>query len=77
MKNTEPVFDDNSHELMSPLSPNEENPVRLWAEIHKLRAEIQGPQGYRTWKDAAIAERHRRIQGEQGRGVQCPNCGYS
>lgn len=77
MKTTDSVSDNSPCDLMSPLSPDEENPVRLWAEIHKLRAEIQGPQGYRTWKDAAIAERHRRIQGEQGRGVQCPNCGYS
>lgn len=30
------------------------NPVRLWAEIHRLRAELQGPDGYATWKDAAI-----------------------
>lgn len=35
----------------------EDDPAELWAEIHKLRAEVQGPTGHATWKDAAVAER--------------------
>lgn len=34
-------------------------PAELWAEIHRLRAELQGPDGHATWKDAAVAERIR------------------
>lgn len=41
------------------ISDNEENPSLLWAEILKLRAEIAGPDGYATWKDAAVAEKLR------------------
>lgn len=39
------------------LDPNERDPNMLWAEIHRLRAEMEGPAGFATWKDAAIAER--------------------
>jgi hypothetical protein len=49
---------------MTPLSPTEEDPARLWAEIHALRAELQGPEGFATWKDAAVAERMRRVRAE-------------
>lgn len=42
------------------ISDKEENPVQLWAEIWRLRAEIAGPDGYATWKDAAVAERLRK-----------------
>jgi hypothetical protein len=31
--------------------------AEVWAEVYRLRAEVQGPDGYATWKDAAIAER--------------------
>ena len=35
------------------------------ALIHRLAAEIKGPDGYATWRDAAIAERVRRVSAEQ------------
>ena len=40
-----------------PLMENEEDPVRLWAEIWYLRAEVAGPAEFATWQDAAITER--------------------
>jgi hypothetical protein len=49
---------------MEPLNDNENNPVRLWAEIHKLRAEAKGPDGFETWRDAAIHERLRATKAE-------------
>ncbi len=36
-----------------------------WAEMHRLRAEVKGPDGYATWKDAAVAERVRRVKAER------------
>lgn len=50
---------------LGPLLDSEEDPARLWAEIHRLRADAQGPQGYRTWKEAATVERALRIKAEQ------------
>lgn len=47
------------------LDPDENDPIRLWAEIHRLRAEAQGPDGHTTWKDAAFAERLKRIKAEE------------
>lgn len=44
---------------MTPLTYNEEDPARLWAEIHKLREALKGPDGFDTWQDAAVAERLR------------------
>ena len=44
------------------LLDSEEDPARLWAEIHRLRAAVAGPQGYATWQDAATAERVRRVK---------------
>ncbi len=38
--------------------------VDLWAEIHRLRAEVAGPDGFATWKEAAVAERVRRVRAE-------------
>lgn len=47
---------------MEPLANTEEDPARLWAEIHRLRVAVQGPDGYATWQDAATAERVRRVR---------------
>lgn len=44
---------------------DETDPVILWAEIHKLREEIKGPDGYQTWKDAAVDERIKRVKAEK------------
>lgn len=41
------------------------DPGVLWAEIHSLRDELRGPPGYASWKDAAIAERCRRVAAEK------------
>ena len=51
-----------SHE---PLHENEEDPALLWAEIIRLRAAIAGPPGYKSWQDAAVAERVQRVKAEQ------------
>jgi hypothetical protein len=51
--------------VMAPLDDNENNPVRLWAEIHKLRAEAKGPDGFDTWRDAAIHQRVRASKAEE------------
>jgi hypothetical protein len=44
------------------LHPNESDAVVLWAEIHRLRAGLQGPSGFATWQDAATDERMRRVK---------------
>lgn len=47
------------------LTDNESDPTLLWAEIHRLRWEMQGPPGFATWKDAAVDERIRRVKAEK------------
>ena len=49
-------------EGLGPLVDGEEDPARLWAEIHRLRAAVQGPDGYASWQDAATAERVQRVK---------------
>jgi len=44
------------------LDDDEADPVRLWAEIHRLRAAVQGPDGHPSWQAAATAERMRRVR---------------
>lgn len=46
------------------LDANETDPATLWAEIWRLRHDAEGPAGYDTWKDAAVAERVRRVKAE-------------
>lgn len=53
---------------MDPLHPDEDNAVTLWAEIHRLRAALKGPDGYETWQEAATAERIRRVKAEKALG---------
>lgn len=48
--------------MLGPLLDSEEDPARLWAEIHMLRADVQGPDGFATWKEAAAAERSQRLK---------------
>lgn len=52
-------------EGLGPLVDSEEDPARLWAEIHTLRAAVAGPKGYATWQEAATAERMLRVCKEQ------------
>lgn len=49
-----------SNDGLCMLDDDEADPVRLWAEIHRLRAAVQGPDGFATWQEAATAERVRR-----------------
>lgn len=46
--------------------PTEQMDVEAWAELHQLRAERgPGDGSYATWKDAAVAERIRRVRAEK------------
>lgn len=47
------------------LHPNEEDAGLLWAEIIRLRAALEGPEGVSSWQEAATAERVRRVKAEQ------------
>lgn len=47
------------------LDADESDPVTLWAEIHRLRAAVQGPDGFETWQEAATAERVLRVAAEK------------
>lgn len=57
---TEAVFEFRPGRVM-----HEESAADLWAEIHRLRAAVKGPDGYDSWQDAAVAERIRRVKAEQ------------
>jgi hypothetical protein len=48
--------------------PEESPPHLLWAEIYRLRHMVTGPEGFKTWKDAAVDERQRRVRLEQDLG---------
>ncbi|MDU9355284.1 hypothetical protein PGS10_11590 [Klebsiella sp. 141153] len=37
----------------------------VYAELYRLREEVKGPDGFDTWKDAAIAERKARVEIEK------------
>lgn len=47
------------------LDPYEGDPTTLWAEIWRLRAEVAGPKGYESWRDAALDERLKRVDSEE------------
>lgn len=34
----------------------------VYAELYRLREDIKGPNGFETWKDAAVAEKRARIE---------------
>lgn len=57
------------------LDQDESDPGVLWAEIHRLRAALQGPDGYATWQEAATAERVRRVKAEQNASAPSPQAG--
>ena len=42
-----------------------DDPVKLHIRIAHLEHEVKGPDGYDTWKDAAVAERVRRVKAEK------------
>lgn len=42
----------------------QEPEAQIYAELHRLREEARGPDGFSTWKDAAMAERLARVKCE-------------
>lgn len=48
-----------------PLHPNDATQVDLWAEIHRLRVAMKGPDSFPTWYEAAVDERIRRVAAER------------
>lgn len=58
------------HDLMSAFTrpvPSDED----YAELYRLREEVKGPDGFATWKDAALAERlHRPARSELVKAAQ-------
>lgn len=38
--------------------------IEAWRQVHLLKAETSGPDGFATWKDAATDERLRRVKAE-------------
>ena len=53
------------------IDENEVDPIILWAEIARLRVEIKGPDGFATWKDAAIHERLLRKEADRKAREDC------
>lgn len=47
------------------VTPDCEDAGLLWAEIHHLRAAVQGPDGFASWQEAATAERAKRVAAER------------
>jgi len=45
----------------------EADAVEAWRQVHLFKAEAGGPDGFATWKDAAIDERLRRVKAEAER----------
>lgn len=41
---------------------NKEPEPHVYAELYRLREEIKGPDGFETWKDAALVEKKARIE---------------
>ncbi|HAJ7390838.1 TPA: hypothetical protein HNV44_18495 [Escherichia coli] len=37
----------------------------IYAELYRLRSEVKGPDGFETWRDAAVAEKVRRLSLER------------
>ena len=48
------------------LATMEAEPVdEVYAELYRLREEVKGPDGFNTWRDAAIAEKKARVELER------------
>ncbi|WP_236526080.1 hypothetical protein, partial [Escherichia coli] len=39
--------------------------AEVYAELYRLREEVKGPDGFNTWRDAAIAEKKARVELEK------------
>lgn len=69
-----PVDDKEQHEMFAmaadavaellALRERAEPVAELYAELYRLREEVKGPDGFATWKEAAIAERAARVKCE-------------
>lgn len=51
-------------ELVAELAAARADAVEAWRQVHLLKAETNGPDGFATWKDAATDERVRRVKAE-------------
>jgi hypothetical protein len=47
------------------------NEIELYAEIERLKIECTGPDGFQTWRDAAIYERLLRVGIERKTRIEC------
>ena len=64
---------DRAHQAPAPVELHDDaSPVDLWAEIHRLRAAVAGPDGYSSWQDAAVDERIRRVRAERQLAAPAP-----
>lgn len=46
-------------------APTSEPMDEIYAELYRLREEVKGPDGFNTWRDAAIAEKKARVELER------------
>lgn len=51
-------------DLQAQLSQAQANEINLHAEICRLQAAIEGPEGFASWQDAAVSERIKRVVAE-------------
>ena len=58
------LLPDGSAFFMASLVEADWTEADVWAEVHRLRAAIQGPTGYASWQDAATDERIKRVRAE-------------
>jgi hypothetical protein len=63
--NARSVLDDNLVANLKEADQDSNDPIQLWAEIHTLRAALQGPNGFATWREAAVAERLNRAASDR------------
>lgn len=45
----------------------------VYAELYRLREEVKGPDGFDTWRDAAIDEKKARVELERQRTLRRPS----
>jgi len=51
--------------LMTDEELNKAKPEELIAEIFRLREALKGPEGFATWREAAVAEKLSRVAAER------------
>ena len=55
---------DDARKLRTELAALRADAAEAWRQVHLLKAETSGPDGFATWKDAATDERVRRVKAE-------------